>query len=119
MALELLKLMIRSDVPLSADAVKLFVDNMTNDALVVRKVQPVLFFCLSFLCVGNNQVVRADRSVGSEWNLESTEATSRQTQVQPLATHSREVATSLQRLATRFQFILTLATQLFVPQICE
>ena len=51
MALELLKLMIRSDVPLSADAVKLFVDNMTNDALVVRKVQPSLFFSLSFLCV--------------------------------------------------------------------
>ena len=108
MALELLKLMIRSDVPLSADAVKLFVDNMTNDALVVRKVQPFLLFCLSFLCVGNEQVVRADRSVGSEWNLESTEATSRQTQVQPLASHCREVATLLQRLATRFQFIQTL-----------
>ena len=38
MALELLKLMIRADVPLSADAVTLFVDNMINDALVVRKV---------------------------------------------------------------------------------
>ena len=65
MALELLKLMIRSDVPLSADAVKLFVDNMTNDALVVRKVQPSLFFCLSLLCVGNKLKLFAQIAVSA------------------------------------------------------